>query len=214
MPLLSKRNRHFFFIHIPKTGGSFIESSAKKNGWRLSLILNGYTVSESGFLKISPQHLHAELYEQLIDVSSTIELFTVVRHPFDRFKSEYYWQRKQNRTLKDPDDWIGSMFEAYNRSKCAFDNHIRPQCDFLPSSGECQVHKLEENGINEALIKLDVHRAPSFMEALKLPFIRSKSKKSVYEPVIEAAFNKRRKEIEDFYSADMTRFKYDSEIQT
>ncbi len=209
MPLFSKKGRYVLFVHIPKTGGSYIEKAAQANGWRTDLLLNGFRITENSFLQVSPQHFHAGLYEQMFDLCKEIEVFTVVRHPFNRLKSEYYWQRKQERTDVPVDEWVPRVLGECMENPCIHDNHIRPQIDFLPTRAKHRVFKLEEEGISKALAFLGARSEKSMFNRLKPAFRRSKVKASVYEPEIEKAFQVRRQDIETFYANDMHEFGYD-----
>lgn len=93
------------FIHIPKTGGSTIEYALlASQGIKLPLenvhrsIFENLTEQELDLFLIDknqdkPQHMTAQWYKQnLIDYDSYYK-FAVVRNPYDRFLSEYYWQK-------------------------------------------------------------------------------------------------------------------------
>lgn len=209
MPMFSKQSRYVLFVHIPKTGGSYVEKAAQANGWRADFLLNSFRINEDSILRVSPQHMHAGLYEQIFDLGKNIEVFTIVRHPFDRLKSEYYWQRRRKRADVTVDEWVQRVLEEFTENPCIHDNHIRPQIDFLPAKAKCQVFKLEEEGISKALSFLGARSGKSLLNRLKPAFPRSKVNASVYEPDIENAFQSRRQEIESFYANDMQKFGYD-----
>ena len=154
MPLFSKQGRFVYFIHIPKTGGSYIENVAQQNGWDAHFLLKGTPFADSHFMPVSPQHFHAELLEQIFDFSKGIEIFTIVRNPFDRLKSEYYWQRRHQITDAAVEDWIPRVMEEYSENPNVYRNHIRPQVDFLPTTAKAQVFMLESDSVSQSLLFL------------------------------------------------------------
>lgn len=211
MPLFSKNGRHVFFAHIPKTGGSFIEERARADGWSVQLIVNGIKAEDLTFMPITPQHFHAAIFEGILSINDDLEAFTIVRHPFNRFKSEYYWQMKQSSSTADPNAWITRIFKEYQENQNIYDNHIRPQRDFLPTSGDYKLFKLEEQGIDHALdflgIQEDTRLMPRIFNILRGK--KKQAKKSTYLPHVEDVFSKRRAEIERFYAGDMEYFGYE-----
>ncbi len=212
MPLLTQKDRIVFFIHIPKTGGSYIEETARQNGWNVQFVVKDVNVKRLDFMPVSPQHFHAELYEKIFDLEKKIETFTIVRHPFYRLKSEYYWQHKQGISYLKPDEWISFIFKEYQKNPSAYDNHIRLQSEFIPSSADCFIFKLESEGIVNALNYLGLSKRNNLIKKA-LGYIKTrrsnKLKISNYLAEIEDAFAKRRDDIEQFYIADMDRFGYD-----
>ena len=72
-------NDHLFYIHIPRTGGRCFKQMLPDN----------VEVPEFGkyyYKGIQPLHLHYPLYNEYFGVED-MEHFTIVRNPFDRFKS-------------------------------------------------------------------------------------------------------------------------------
>lgn len=89
------RNKNVIFIHIPKTGGTYIERD-------FNFIYskeNAYTVEDIVIYKNIPfqyQHLNCSLMVKNnilneIDVNSFYK-FTVVRNPYTRLLSEFMWK--------------------------------------------------------------------------------------------------------------------------
>lgn len=213
MPLLYKKNKFLLFIHIPKTGGSYVEREAVKQGWKAYFIINGHRSIDMPFLAVSPQHFHANFYETIFDLSKGLAAFTIVRHPFTRLKSEYYWQVSTHVTKDSPTDWIHSSMKKLGKNKSFFDNHLRPQEDFLPRTADCRVFKFEEDGVREALKFLNLHKTmrPKIWLERILPSRRAKQ--SRYDFHVERDFESHRGFIETCYSDDMKRFGYDFKKQ-
>ena len=149
MPVFYKEGKTILFIHIPKTGGTFVEALFKRNGYEIEFLAHG---NNRGFLNtvmhISPQHLHLNVLENIFDLSKFDFIFTVVRNPIDRFKSEY---RMRNPDGKVPiNAWGERVMERFETNPGYLDNHLRPQVDFINS--HVHWYKLE-NKLDEAWIQ-------------------------------------------------------------
>lgn len=62
MPVFVKNNLKVLYVHIPKTGGTYIEDLFRQNGfdvkfWESNLL--------GGALRCSPQHYHHELLNNI-----------------------------------------------------------------------------------------------------------------------------------------------------
>lgn len=128
MPIFRFASKLVLFIHIPKTGGSSIEHTLRAMGGSNAL-LNG---SALGYAKCTPQHMHGELLDAFIPKDFCELTFTVVRDPKQRLLSEYK-MRKEKAGLPF-DEWVERTFERYGKNPYLYDNHIRPQTEFLTSA--------------------------------------------------------------------------------
>lgn len=155
MPSLNLPDRLIWFAHCPKAGGTSVEQFLvdtfgdavghlhwgwdlwwKKGGWRQANPPN------------SPQHL---IWEDALKVlpHPPDTVFAVVRDPLDRLISEYRYQRRMRRgTVLGRwmahlpfSTWAGLMLAMAERNPYAFDNHLRPQSDFIPD--HAHVFRLE-----------------------------------------------------------------------
>lgn len=214
MPIFSKDNKTILFLHIPKAAGSSVENIGSSLGWRESFSIRGKTLEDLKYFKASLQHLHAEPLEILLNFDEFDSIFTVVRNPFARFKSEYYWQRAQRITDLGVDEWIAETFEKYCHNSYIYDNHIRPQVEFLPDSKKLQVFKLEEGGVEEARkIFLNFSHQPgkirSLLRRVTAHLAKEKQgKRSMKNPEIETKFAGYYDRIVEFYQKDYRAFSY------
>ena len=207
MPVFVKRNASVLFIHIPKCGGSSFERLSANAGWKELFSVRGVHASRLKGFKCSPQHFHGELLEQTCDIDRFDAVLALVRHPYFRLKSEFYWQRAQGMSQLAPRAWWENTQNQHRDNPYVFDNHIRPQSDFLVGAERLEIFKLEENGPQNALESLQRH-APGKGVRSYFDIGRRRSKKSPYDSAIEDAFAEIRSDIEDFYSIDMTRLEY------
>lgn len=209
MPVLIKDHAAALFIHIPKCGGSSFARLAVAAGWQELFSIRGIHADRLNYFRCTPQHFHDELLTQVFDLDRFNAVVTIVRHPFNRLKSEYYWQHKQKATQAAPDTWWNDIRKAYRDNPFVLDNHIRPQTEFLVASDKLEIFQLEQDGLQRALRALPGY---SFKDRVKssLRDARQWEKKSVYDDSTEVAFSRLRPEIEEFYAQDMARFCYES----
>ncbi len=147
MPVFSKNNNHLLFIHVPKTGGSSMEVLFHKSGWDIGYLDRNPQGTLNHVRPCSPQHMHAEMLQQQFLLSKFNGLFMIVRHPYDRFRSEYCYINKENSDFSSDaiEAWARTIFNSYAANNFILDNHIRPQHEYyIPGTS---VYKLE-NGFN------------------------------------------------------------------
>lgn len=150
MPVLRSGSFRILYIHVPKTGGTYVEELLKSYG-PVHGIKYGYEPLPQGFPCV-PQHFHGELLECLYSKDAWVPdsyfdyVFMTVRNPVDRLVSEYKYR---NREVIDKHYSLSKIFwdEHLNRwcqhalEKAAIDpfyedNHIRPQYEFEAFSPE------------------------------------------------------------------------------
>jgi len=143
MPIFTKDDKNFLFIHIPKTGGTSMEKIFFQSGWSVSLTDYGGKGSLNHLRHCSPQHMHNVLLQSLFKLDEFDEIFMIVRNPYDRFCSEYCWVNQLDFKSPYPIElWATEAFEAYSGDNYILDNHLRPQVEFrLPNT---TIYKLEQ----------------------------------------------------------------------
>ncbi len=210
VPIFTNRGRACLFVHIPKTGGSTVESALTKAGWTKHLSINGVAPEKLSFLRATPQHFHAELLDQFVNYDRLDEIVMIVRDPVSRMKSEFYWQEQWRQTKLVAGSWITEMFDTLEEDAFAFDNHLRPQAEFQPETGNVKVFKLEDNGISKAIetIKSLAPQRPSALSNLKNTKTVGKEKSSKYRDEVELAFAEHAVKIREFYRRDCELFGY------
>ncbi len=156
MPSLNLNNRLIWFAHCPKAGGTSVEAAmvarwgAKVEhlhwGWDLWWRRGGWRAADP---PNSPQHL---IWEDALSALARPPdvVFALVRDPVVRMVSEYRWQRHGRRGTRlgralaylPFSVWLALMLAMARRNPYAFDNHLRPQADFVPVNA--QVFRLED----------------------------------------------------------------------
>ncbi|AMK10068.1 MAG: sulfotransferase family 2 domain-containing protein [Pseudodesulfovibrio sp.] len=133
MPVFIKDNMYVLYLHVPKTGGSTIVSFFKRNGFDIKYLDTGEPGTINKVTHCSPQHLHCADLARIFDFSKFSFIFTTVRNPMNRMKSEYL-MRNRGRVKMGFDDWVDDTLKKYGENNYLFDNHIRPQSAYYLES--------------------------------------------------------------------------------
>lgn len=195
MPLLSHQGERVLFVHIPKTGGSSIERLMEQCG-----DLQFKDRDAALPYPCTLQHLHAAPLLDHIAPDTVDWSFVIVRHPVARLVSEYRYQKRKPRMLRDALDfsgWLAYAFTRYRLNAWYRDNHFRPQSEFVyPDS---QIFRFED-GVDDAM------SAVSQRLNVPVPEAGIHEKKSKRIPV--ALTDRHLKRIADQYRTDLDQFGY------
>ena len=141
----NKSGQRFLFIHIPRTGGRFIEVNLEKNGWEVEPIdYYGIPHYQHSFIDdCEIAHFHRELYEKHCDIEG-IEQIAVIRNPIDKFFSASTYLitvhgRQVQERLEDYDEMV-SIIKNFPQSETL--SWWKPQVDFL--SEKTHIWKFEK----------------------------------------------------------------------
>ena len=150
MPIFSNKDSKILFIHIPKTGGTTVERVLNKY-----FEMSFHTIGKPASIKVTPQHFQAHDIKLLFNGIDWDYSFSIVRDPYERLISEYFYQTKiakENfQSRPDFSMWVVNNLERYKKNNFIFDNHLRPQYQFIDD--DIEVFKLE-NGLDVVLNKL------------------------------------------------------------
>ncbi len=126
MPLARIGEKILFFTHIPKTGGSSVEAYLDQKG-AVALRFK----RRLGWSETTAQHMEARIHTRLVPDGFFDASFAVLRDPVARMVSEYRYRRDRYEGQRAFPDWVRAAFDAYGRDEYVYDNHIRPQAEFL-----------------------------------------------------------------------------------
>lgn len=127
------KDKDILFIHIPKTGGTVIESEIKKSQTQTLYSGRTNTILPHPYNKKSLQHqFYTTLYkykEKLGIDFDKVKIFSVVRDPYDRIISDLFWLRliKKNYTSEQVYEVIKKKYLHQEN----LDNHNQPQYKFI-----------------------------------------------------------------------------------
>jgi len=142
----------FYFIHIPKCGGTTIETLFEQLKFNTFLAPKDYRAVRK-YLKLPPAHFDLSLIENIFRIDA-IYSFAMVRNPYDRILSDYKWAKtKTNNTQffqkMSFEEFCVHCFKEYSNNSGYLANHITPQHQFV-SKNVNKVFKLER-GLEEAI---------------------------------------------------------------
>lgn len=142
MPFIDYNQKRILFIHIPKTGGTSVET------WLSSLApLNFHTIGVPSVIRCTPQHMRMSDINHLFDKHYFDYIFTIVRNPYARIESEYRMRAQlQAKGMFGGASkfslWLENALIQSGRDNWLFDNHLRPQWEFVEDNVE--VFRLED----------------------------------------------------------------------
>jgi hypothetical protein len=211
VPILVKGSKSCLFIHVPKAGGSSFEMVAKKLGWTELISVRGFNAEEIKFLKSSPQHFHAEILDKILNYDQLDQAIMLCREPFSRLKSEYYWQQAQGLRNPSPRAWLKDTFRIFENNPYVYDNHLRPQVDFVPRGVKVDIFRLEDGGIKQALLCLlgECNGLRQQLRRYYVDILMKHEKKSNVNKEIEQEFLSLKELIVEKYIADYEFFGYE-----
>ncbi|PMO67491.1 hypothetical protein BCT05_06860 [Vibrio breoganii] len=194
MPIFTKKDSIVLFVHIPKSAGTTVKDLFIQNDYNVILGNKNRKIE----FPCTPQHYHNEILEYL-NLNSIEYRFTVVRNPITRLFSEYKFRGYDKIKYITFDVFVHAAFKLYKLDKYCFDNHIRPQSEFI--SEGLIVYKFED-GIEEirnSFVK------KSLIDSSTIISHKRKSKKATLQ------FNSSTlRNIMDFYKEDFSLFNYET----
>lgn len=174
MSLYKKSNRLIHFVHIPKTGGTSIRKLLDKNQWEN--VTPEIHPSLSHEIYSFPQHKTSSHQHRNLWNHWSVEIdeqFTIVRNPYTRCIS----QLLSNLSQLDIDP---AQFENYYLTKFFkliveqnllssngigdFDNHFRPQTDFIGDKTKIFKYEIELDDVVDYLKSKDIIKHTDVLE--------------------------------------------------
>jgi len=147
MPIFRLDNKNIHFAHVPKCGGTSVETALSDAGIKLSL-MDGlfWNFSNERWYKSSPQHMVAADFTTLFTQDFIDFSFTVVRDPVERFLSAFNFNRRRIGHTISIDRFLGKLERRNDFFSYQLDNHFVPAARFAPE--EAEVFYLE-NGLDQ-----------------------------------------------------------------
>tara|TARA_Y100000992_G_C21272879_1_gene497932 strand:+ start:425 stop:1108 length:684 start_codon:yes stop_codon:yes gene_type:complete len=127
-----ENEKSLLFIHIPKTGGTYVEEVFNKHNYKIGRFDNNKHLEEKN--KCNFWHTPVK-YNKNINFKD-YRVFTVVRNPYDRIISEYNWGSfgeyyKKLNVSKNTE--INQFISKLNTNEKIYDGdcHLLPQSEYL-----------------------------------------------------------------------------------
>jgi len=191
MPFFRKNQKTVLFVHIPKTGGTSIELTLRHH-CRLF-----FYSPEKPILNSSPQHFPIKDINDIFGSSFYDYSFSIIRNPYKRIESEYFYQKSMTKNLPGFNEWLEKSIAIYLENPFYMDNHFRPQSYFLDDS--VAIFRFED-GLEKPFLK--VCSELGLTKPIELPRILYTDKTPIqwHTESIDAVNN--------IYSSDFEKFGY------
>lgn len=151
MPFIAAENKRILFVHIPRTGGTALESSLREIA-----PVRLHTVGQPPALRCTPQHLRKSDIDMLFGENYFDYSFAIVRNPYDKIESEYrlHCAIQRSSVWGSPlpfSLWLEQQLTQATNNSWHGDNHFRPQWEFVDRHTEIFDHS---NGLGPAIAKV------------------------------------------------------------
>jgi hypothetical protein len=206
MPIFRMDTGLGYFTDVPGCGGAAVVRHLEVRFGPLAFHDPAHTDAPRSqrWSRTSPQHIGRKSLQRLFPADFFVASFTLVRHPADRLRAVYAFQRDVEGAIPRTTgfgDWIEDVAERMHEEPWVFDNAVRPMADMIPD--EAEVFRLEEGteAIDAWLDKVSGVPGPALgpvpptgIEVEVTPFDRDR--------------------IAEIYDADFRRFRYGADGPT
>lgn len=220
MPIFHKHK--IVFIHIPKTAGSTINTALGieelfKSDRPLSLYDNDILYGIRGTIELD--HLTAAdmIHEIPPTIWNTYYKFAVVRNPYDRLVSQYFYSveyndyrvvsKENSKTFEQFIDTLTSLINTFDTMTQLEKTHYIPQYDYIYNdSGECLVDYVGRfETFNESIQDILNQTNKYHMKSL----FNVKKQTSNHKPYNIYYTDSLKQKVYDMYEKDFITFGYD-----
>ena len=137
MPIVRTGPLLVYFAHVPKCGGSSVETYLDERFGPIAFIdtRHHFQEPERRWSRTSPQHLHLDIQRKLFPKGFFDHSFAVVRHPVARVISAYHFQLEIEQlplARTGFSQWLDMLPEVMEEDPFVFDNHTRPMVELVP----------------------------------------------------------------------------------
>lgn len=211
MPLYQYRKndaeRTILFIHVPKTGGTAVETFFRAVGFTGFFDPPTY-MPVRPYLKVPPAHYDYAVLRRLFDLDSLYS-FAIVRHPVKRMISRYTWALDKSTAANmlaqiDFSSFLRRSIAEYLRDENIGAGHMKPQVSFV---GE-KVTKIfkYESGLDSIIRRVleDIGFNPQ--GELKLPLVNESTRRNIVPSDDDIRL------IREVYAEDFEAFGYDATL--
>ena len=193
-----------YFIHIPKCAGTSIEEFFINNHIQPSFLDKKFNNNKINWNRSSPQHIHAETFDNLFSDNFFDFVFTFTRHPIKRLISAYTFNHTKGKINEkwDINELVSHLADSVFEPNCS-DNHFLPMTHFVSKKYNPKIFKLE-NGFDEFMSWFEK------ASGLHIPHrnIEKTNVSPMIDPKLKALSSKSVELIHNIYHEDFVRFGY------
>ena len=199
--------KNFIFIHVPKTGGTTIEKGMNLMGSR-----NGYGIIKNTVF----QHFTSNEVKQLLGdrIFNFYDKISIVRNPYDRFISEYYWCKidgvgyKSNQSFNEFIDYVEKCVKEKNFYETIYHDHFIPQWMYICINDE--ITNQEKIAVDHLLRFENFDNVKNFFMKNYAVSLKHENYNSLNKDF--ELNNNQKKRIYNIYKKDFELLGYDSEL--
>lgn len=157
MPIIRAGSQLIYYAHVPKCGGSSIESYLMNRFGQIAFFNKRHHSIPVAhrWSQTSPQHIDLATRDQLFPDGFFDHSFAVVRHPVRRLISAYHFQLEVEQSTPANISfsfWLEGLADTMAADPFVYDNHTRPMVDLVPD--DAKVFHLE-HGLDAIVPWLD-----------------------------------------------------------
>jgi hypothetical protein len=205
MPILRTAAGLCYFADVPGCGGATMIRHLEARFGPLAFHDHAHNDGPPSkrWSRTSPQHVGHKTLTRLFPPGFFAASFAVVRHPVERLRAVYAFQRDVEGTIPqstDFHDWLEDISERILEEPFVFDNAVRPMADLVPEDAE--VFRLEDD---EGPLAAWLDRLAGCPGQGSAPELRQDPRDG---PVLSSLDLDR---IAELYAADFARFGYEAD---
>ena len=141
MPIIKAGSQLLYYAHVPKCGGTSIESYLTTRFGEIAFVDTRHHAMPRPlrWSQTSPQHIDLTALYKLFPHNFFDHSFTVVRHPVARLVSAYHFQLEIEQTAPaniSLSFWLEGLADAMADDPFIYDNHTRPMAELVPEGAK------------------------------------------------------------------------------
>jgi hypothetical protein len=141
VPYIEHDGKRILFVHIPKTGGTSVES------WMSSISpLRLYNPIPTPGLRLTPQHLRMTDIEAMFGADYFDFVFAIVRDPYKRIESEFKMRTERSADVITQkgrfNTWLDRVQNMAKTDPFFLDGHLIPQWEYVTEN--CAIYRFED----------------------------------------------------------------------
>jgi hypothetical protein len=147
MPIFRINDQLHYFAHVPKCGGTSVETYLAQRFGQLAFYEPLPPTGDKArvWARTTGQHIPVSALDRLIPPEWLASSFAIVRHPVDRLISDFCFWRDNVKSIPpdaDLDAWFHEAAARIRPDPYSRDGHLLPQSEFVPQAA--RIFRLED----------------------------------------------------------------------